>query len=318
MARAASALVRGYLDDATHKLLSIARMIDRSRDMEEQARLLNALIEPRGLFLEAGSWTVGPTVEVQAQVQREEFARSQSVRRPAPAPPNEDNVRDRAFNPRLNQFVQTVASDDPIVTEPARGKLYIADACETAGGFPVAVLSVPVSSRTILTANLDLRPVSQMFESLAGTGPRVLVLLDGDSRAAASSRPGEPAAAPDALSSALPIGRGRWAVVVREPRETALAPLRQARLQALLVFGPAGALAAGLAAVLSVRVLRPVRALAAAADRLGRGDRSARWPASPSRFRARATRSRSVPRGSSRSSSTSWTTPSSTRRAAWT
>jgi signal transduction histidine kinase len=72
------------------------------------------------------------------------------------------------------------------------------------------------------------------------------------------------------------VGHGDWEIVVRIPKDEALAPLRQARDRALIWFGLASAMAIGLAFLFAGRVVRPVRSLARTADALGRGDFAAR------------------------------------------
>lgn len=265
LAVAAGALVRDHLKTATRKLKSIAAMLRKDEDPQAQTRRLNALLEPPDLFLEVGYWTVGQKdVEVQAQAQQMEYNLAQTVSKPA----------NRSYNPRVRQQVPSWSNDSPILQEASRGNTFIANQLDNVGSFNGLPVSVPAPGGAALTATLDMKPVSQMLASIAGSPERQVHLRDGAGGTLVSSGTG--AVPPDAITSRHPVGHGDWAIDVTEPRELALVPLKQARAQALVWFGLASVMAVGLSFLFAGRVVRPVRALAVTADALGRGDFAAR------------------------------------------
>jgi signal transduction histidine kinase len=300
LARVSGAMVQDYIDGALAKLRTMGALMKPEEDPREQARLLNGMLEPPDVFLEVGYRLIqdkNPTVK--AQVQQKEWSDSQaqafntrnsndslSSRSQSPvgqrlnrggpqgAPSSESQARpssadNRAYDPGIKQIISTWSNNDPILRNPRLGNDWTAETLEMVGDLPALPCSVPAPGGA-LTASLDLRPLSKMLARFGDFENAILILVDRHNSILAASR--DPAPLADYVEHAQPIRTGGWEVVVRVPRDLALAPLRQARLQATLWFGLAGVLAVGLAAVFSGRVLRPVRALAAAADRIGRGD----------------------------------------------
>lgn len=300
LARVSGAMVQDYVDGALAKLRTMGALMKPEEDPREQARRLNALLEPPDVFLEVGYRLIqekNPTVK--AQVQQKEWSESQSQAlnsrnsgdsqsyrssspigqrlsrgspqsAPSPAPPVQTAGPDnRAYDPGIQQVISNWSNNDPILRNPQLGNDWTADTLEMVGNLPALPCSVPAPGGA-LTASLDLRPLSKRLARFGDFENAVLVLVDRANSILAASR--DPATLADYVEHAQPIRTGGWEVVVRVPRDLALAPLRQARLQAILWFGLAGMLVAGFAALFSGRVLRPVRALAAAADRIGRGD----------------------------------------------
>jgi signal transduction histidine kinase len=264
MATAAGALVRDYLKTATTKLKSIAAMIRKEEDPVVQTRRFNTLLDPPDLFLELNYWTPNKKeLEVQAQAAQMEYSNAQSMNKPS----------NRNFNPRLKQQVPSWSSNDPILQQALVGNTFIATTNDNIGPFNGLPVSVPAAGGAALTATLDLKPVSKMLGSLMGDREWSIMLQDGHNGGLAGA---------SALSSQLtidsrhPVGHGDWEIVVRIPKDEALAPLRQARDRALIWFGLASAMAIGLAFLFAGRVVRPVRSLARTADALGRGDFAAR------------------------------------------
>lgn len=265
MATAAGALVRDYLKTATTKLKSISAMIRKDEDPAVQTKRLNALLDPPDLFLELNYWTPNKKeLEVQAQAAQMEYSTAQSLNRPS----------SRNFNPRLKQQVPSWSNSDPILQEALSGNIFIATTNDNVGSFNGLPVSVPATGGAALTATLDLKPVSQLLASVAGSPERLVLLRDPGGKILASSRDGD--LQPPHISSRHSVGHGGWVIDVAEPRDLALLPLRQARDQALIWFGLASAMAIGLAFLFAGRVVRPVRSLARTADALGRGDFSAR------------------------------------------
>jgi signal transduction histidine kinase len=287
VATSAGALVRDYIKDATTKLKSIAQMIRKDEDPQEQTRRLNSLLDPPDIFLEV-TYRSGKNLEVQAQVQQLEY---NSVL-------NKGSFGNRAGNSKVNQQVATWGPDSPILNCAANGMPYAADTIEKVGLFPALPISVPAPGGAVITANLDFRPVSQILASIAGAEPRVLILSNPATGILSTSRdqflPVYPrssyrglaedvlassrdfSALPEYVELTRPMGHAQWTISVREPRSVALAPLREARRQALFWLGVAAIFALALAPLLATRVLRPVKALARTADALGRGDLAAR------------------------------------------
>ncbi|MBI3854527.1 MAG: HAMP domain-containing histidine kinase [Planctomycetes bacterium] len=265
LATAAGALVRDHLKTATTKLKSIATMLKKDEDPQAQTKRLNTLLDPPDLFLEIGYWTVGKKdVEVQAQAQQSEYNRTQAIVRPS----------NRAYNTRVGQQVQVLTNSSPILNEAANGNVFIAGTVDNVGPFNGLPVSVPAPGGAALTAVLDLQPVSQMLASVAGSPERLVLLRDCTGKTLAASAEGSILAS--SITSRHPVGHADWVIDVAEPRDLALAPLRQARDQALVWFGLAFVLEVGLAFLFAGRVVRPVRALARTADALGRGDFAAR------------------------------------------
>ncbi len=308
LARVSGAMVQDYVEGALTKLKNMGALMKPEEEPREQAKLLNGLVEPPDIFLEVGYRVVQKKAPVvRAQVQMEDWSNSQyaalglrstgemqqqrsslpygrNLGRNMPAhgdsesPPEQASQRayadNRAYDPQLGQVIQNWTNADPIIAQPNLGNDWTAETLEYVGELPALPCSVPAPDGGVLTASLDLRPLSERLARFADFQDAILVLVDRDDHILAASR--DPASLADYVEHAQPVGRGGWQVVVRQPRKAALAPLREARTQALLWLGLACVLAVGLAGLFAGRVVRPVRALAAAADRLGRGDFSAR------------------------------------------
>lgn len=259
LATVSDAMLRDYMKDARTKLKSISHMINRKGDPDEQTRRLNTLLDPPDIFLEVSYWTAEG--EVYAQVQQEGYNKGQT------------SQSNRDYNPRVNQYTYNLSTTDPLFAVPIQGGDFAGSSLVVVKDFPALPISVPAPGPGVLIANVDFRPVSQMLANVAGSDSRVILLVDADGKVLAESRPRD---SMDAIETTRPAGHGGWGIVVRESRDRALAPLRQARMQAFLWFGLAFVMATGLAALFAGRVLRPVRSLARTAESLGRGDFSAR------------------------------------------
>jgi len=303
-------MVRNYIDGSLGKLRNIGAMIKAEEEPRDQARKLNRLLEPPDLFLEIGYWTMSDVPQVRANVQQEDYGKQQAE---ANTPSSlsarnsragndaqqraelrgtgqflnksqtpQDNqqaspqqVYPRGFNKTVGAWVYTPSDKkSPLFSEPAKGKAFVNDTLELVGDFPALPLSVPAPGGAVLTASLDFRPISQILSDFSGMGRTVVVLTDKESKILAASR--DPFELTDYVEHTHPVGRGGWQVVVREPSDLALTPLKQARDQALIWFGLASAMAIGLAFLFAGRVVRPVRSLARTADALGRGEFAAR------------------------------------------
>lgn len=257
----AAAAVRDYLEKGTTKLKSIARMIRREGDPREQARRLNTLLDPADIFLEVTYWQVRDVPEVQAQVQQMDYTTAQ----------NDNRAGNRGFNSSVGQMAYVPSKSSPLFAEPLKGKDFWAADLEASGKFLVLPISVPTPDRAILTANLDFLPISRLLANVAGTGRRIDLTSHGKTLASSGKLTMDLP-----ISENVPTGHGEWQISVLEPRDAALAPLRQA----VAVSGAwllVACLSLGLgAAYFGRRVFRPIRALAQTADALGRGDFSVR------------------------------------------
>ena len=261
LAVAASALVRDYIQDGQTKLKSIGQMIRPVEDPQAQSRKLNSLVDPPGIFLEVSTVTVRGKVIANAMTK-------------AYADANLSNdAGNRRYDRQLRQSVNTWSADQPVIAVPAKGQPYSSEKLEIVKDFPALTLSVPAPGGNVVTGNLDFRPVKDLLATVAGVHDRQLVLSDGAGNVLAASADVDTG---DFIERGQPVGHGNWKMFVRESRERALAPLREARHQAIIWFGLATLLVVGLAAFIGGRLARPIKSLASAADRLGRGDFSAR------------------------------------------
>jgi hypothetical protein len=218
MASAAGALVRNYLNSATTKLKSISAMMRKDEDFPAQMDRLNAQIEPPDLFLEIGYWARNKTdVEVVANAQQLEYSNAQSAARPS----------SRSFNPRLKQQVPSWSKKSPILQEAFAGNTFVATTNDNDGPYNGLLISVPAVGGAAITASLDLRPLSKILTSVAGSSGRLVLLRDPTGKALASS--GADELPPAFINSRHTVGHGGWVIEVGEPVELALAPLRQVR-----------------------------------------------------------------------------------------
>src|SRR6185295_7902715 len=208
LAIAAGALVRDYLKTATGKLKSIAAMLRKDEDPQAQTKKLNALLDPPDLFLEVGYWRLGKEIEVQAQAQQRDYGDAQAANKPS----------NRNFNPKVKQQVLNLNNDSPILSQPALGNTFIDTTNDNVGEFNGLPISVPAAGAA-LTATLDLKPVSTMLASIAGSRRRLVILLDPQGKTLATS--GAAQASADAISSRHSVGHGGWVIDVSEPREQA-------------------------------------------------------------------------------------------------
>ncbi|HEX7899321.1 MAG TPA: HAMP domain-containing sensor histidine kinase [Planctomycetota bacterium] len=250
--RAAAALVRDFLNDATTKLKNIAQRIDPKKDPQAETAKLNAQVNPQGLFLEISYVKIKQTPEVVAQAQQEDYGRAQSLN------------RNRAFNDNVRQNAQVLSNDNPLVVEAQRNSFFWSTNADNDGLFNGLPISVPAAGKDVLVGTLDLKPIEQMLGTLGGNGRSVQLVGSGFF----------PVCSHDPrLIHSVPVGHSDWTIEVTEPPPSAI---RQSRVQALVGITLAAVLALGLAALLGTRLTRPIRALAGTADALGRGDFAAR------------------------------------------
>jgi signal transduction histidine kinase len=261
VARAAAALVRDYLNDATTKLKNIAQRIDPRKDPQAETEKLNAQVNPPGIFLEVSYIKSGEKPVVVAQGQQQAYTLAQ----------NDARSPNRAFNPEVGQYSQQFTNDDPIVQEPQRGNSFWARTLDNVGAFNGLPISVPAVGKDVLVATLDFAPVSRMFASIAGGDAREIQLLGP--KGTALVRAGRSDSSPEPIVHHVPVGHADWQIRVSEIYPRAIL---ESVIQTILGFCLAAAIALGMAAILGGRILRPIRALASTADAIGRGDYAAR------------------------------------------
>ena len=264
---AAAALVRDHIQDGLNKLQNISKKLAQVKDPQGEFQLLNAQVDPPGLLLELNVVERGAKPQLRSSVQQQEYKTAQLANR----------ASNRGYNSKFKQQTQNWSNSMPQIALPSKGQNFSGPSLEVVKQYACLPLSCAAPGNSILTGNLDFRPVSTMLRSLTGTEERILYILDEakspPQKVAAS---GDPDSIRDFVEHRRPVGHGAWTIYVREPRERAMAPLRQARMQVYLFFGIACVMAIGLAALLGGRILRPIARLAGTADRLGRGDLEAR------------------------------------------
>ncbi|MBI2924031.1 MAG: HAMP domain-containing histidine kinase [Planctomycetes bacterium] len=288
---ASRSLVDGHVRDSQAKLLTIAKMIvsedyavpleDTKADMrnrEDLARRLNALLTPSDTFLELGYYSylrpvdqVGPGQNgdpenwaQRAQVQQEGYNNTRNL--------NKDNN----FNPiPASNDAPRLPLNDPLARLPKSGQLYVCDTIQWSGPIPFIEMSVPVVSGErvigVLVASVNLAPLRTVLSSLAA-GKAVITLRDAAGTQLVSDGP----VVEEAFETRGPRGERGWELSIRQPRGEAFATVTAARRQAWKWFGAAVALSLLLTAFFTARILPPVRALSLAAERMGRGDLTAR------------------------------------------
>lgn len=304
---ASKSLVDGHVRGAESKLATIARIIVSedfalpredvkadSKNREDLARRLNTLLEPSDTFLELAYYSYaspsnrvshdndGQQQEYRAQAQQAQY--EQNLRNSNKIPGGQGNdLNPNGYTPLNNGNPVPASNDspripqnDPLVQQPRGGKPFVSAAIQLAGDIPFVQMSVPVGEGPrpagVLVASVNLETVKGMLTSVGGGKARI-ILRD----AAGTELTGEgPQAASDALlsegrSSVLP-----WDLSVRQPRSEALATLTASRRQAWMWFGAAAAMALLIALFFTSRILPPVRALTGAAERMARGDLTAR------------------------------------------
>jgi signal transduction histidine kinase len=277
LAGVARGSLRLYLDTARGKLKTIAAILDAQgagKGAKFSADNLNSMLEPPDIFVELTVYRVGEGFEqlgqarqTQRNPQQEEYGEAQR------------NYRGQQMAANALKQVQdwaaSLTNDHPMVKLAHAGNEVFSEALKLPADGPAALpMAVPLGTRDdmLLVADLDFTPVWKHFETIAGE--REIQLIDGAGNTLLSSRP-RPLAG-DLLEARVAAGHADWAILVREPRSAAFAPLAQARMQVAGWLGGGAALSILLSFALAAFILRPVQSLATAAERLKAGDLTAR------------------------------------------
>ncbi|HEV3029105.1 MAG TPA: HAMP domain-containing protein, partial [Planctomycetota bacterium] len=272
LGQAAAAMVRNYIREGQTRLKLIATRLPRGKDPAEIGRQLDQQMDPPGIFLEIGLVDVEGKPEVLAQSQQLDY---NTVL-------NKNSPGNRSFNPRLNQQVIQWDSGMGNIDVPLKGGEFVSDTLEIIQEVPALPISVPGPGRRVLTGNLDFRPVSGILTTISGTSHVAVSLLDAKNKTVATS----PLVFDPSLSendrnrfpilTSIPLGLGQLRITVAENEAYALAPLREARRRAYILFGLAAVAALALATLTARRIVRPIESLSNAAHELAGGNLAVR------------------------------------------
>ncbi len=260
--QASAHLVRDYIRDAGINLEQFAILLAANdydapepthRELDRQRALA-------GIFLSLDYYQVAShRKNYYANSQQGQFTGVQQMR-------YGENGLDPKSNPRI--------LESRFILEAKGGRKYVSSDFVEVRGVPFLVLSVPVLQGkevlAVLAAHLDLSPVSRMLQHIAERSRLIELRVSGRTAASWGVAP-----TPPHIESIRPVGHADWQILVRETNATHEI-VRRARRDSLLWMVAAAALALGLSALLSARILRPVRALTKTAEDLGRGDLAAR------------------------------------------
>ncbi|MBK7875678.1 MAG: HAMP domain-containing histidine kinase [Planctomycetes bacterium] len=277
-AAAARAVLANQLEAGRDKLAAIAAVLgqpdamtklERNAYVPNEARALDGLLAPRDVFLELGVRRLVAPNAMLAQAQTKDFGATQQE-----AFSNNSLPLNRNFDAGLQQFVEELPPDDPRVAAARRGESWIAADVERAGELRTLALAQPLDRERLLTARLDLEPVRVLLEGLCADAARGIELVDAAGAPILSA--GRPLDGPAALETRVPAGHGAWSLRVSEAREETLRPLANARRALGLALGLALTLGVVLSVLFARKIVAPVRALAATAERFGAGEFDAR------------------------------------------
>ena len=275
LATSASTLISSYLNNASAKIEAISKLLDQRGVLGDEAlaQQLSDLLLPADEFLglryEDNREVLGGQLAAVAQgyEQQKRQIEDQSVQgsfqgQQVVAAPEALN-----FN---NPILGSVLKDLP----PGETRLATSIELFGNGAFP---LNRRVDEDRVLSADLRLDPLSNTLEELTRGSHRELVLLHPAGRVLAASSPDlhPPTPHGDWLETRHSAPEG-WTLVVREPRALAFAPL-DAAWDRTRLWGAAGAgLAVALSLIFATWILRPIRKLTAAAERLQAGELTTR------------------------------------------
>jgi len=268
--------MRLYLDTSRGKLKTIAAIVNKMPTGKGETKFspeqLNKLLEPPDIFVELAVYHTGTVEQQIKQVgqsrvnnynkQQQEYQSNVNPQQQQMAAPNDVNFL----------WSKTLSNGHPMVRLARAGNEVFAPALEISDNLSVLPMAVPLDKECedIMVAKLDFSPVWKQFGAIARQREIVLVDSVGNTLLDTGALSG------DLIETRVPAGHADWTVIVREPKSAAYAPLQQARMQAIGWIGGAGVLAIVFSVVLAAFIVRPVRALTAAAERIGAGDLTAR------------------------------------------
>ena len=270
--------MRLYMETSRGKLKTIAAIVDKMPRGKSETKFspaeLNRLLEPPDIFVELAVYHTGTVEQQIKQVGQSRVTGYNKQQQEYQSNVNPQREAQQMMAPNDNNFLwsKTLSNGHPMVRLARAGNEVFAPALETDTKLPVLPMAVPLDKDgdDIMVAKLDFTPVWKQFGAIARE--REIVLVDSVGNALLDT--GELSG--DLIETRLPAGHADWSVIVREPKSAAYAPLQQARMQAIGWIGGAGVVAILFSVVLAAFIVRPVRALTAAADRIGTGDLTAR------------------------------------------
>ena len=268
--------MRLYMETSRGKLKTISAIVNEQPGGKGGARFsaerLNELLEPPDIFVELSVYSTGEPKQQIKQVgqsrvnryspQQQEYQSSQNSMNP---PQQMAAANDQNF-----AWSGTLSNGHPMVKLARAGKEVFAPALELQDNLSVLPMAVPMGEDNILVARLDFSPVWKQFGAIAREREIVLVDSVGNVLLDTGKLEGE------LIETRLPAGHADWTIVVRESKSAAFAPLREARMQAAGWIGGAAALVILFSFGLAAFIVRPVRAMTLAAEKVGAGDLSAR------------------------------------------
>lgn len=267
LALIASTLAGDYVASTRAKIEAIVGLLRDQKgvkDPEALARRLNDLLLPAesivGLNWVADGREIAQAVQSLPQQKRsqEQWASRNVYQQRA----GSQSAEDLSYGNLLNS--------NPKVIEPAPDAVVVDWSLHPQNKTLAVGAGIDASNRLI--AHLSFEPLSLLYQGLMKGSSHEIVLLDRNGSVVAAS---SESLHPEWRATRHPAPEG-WTILVREPEEIAYAPLRESREQIFLWSGIAAVLAVGLSFLFAAWILRPVRALARAAEAVGRGDLSAR------------------------------------------
>lgn len=268
LGEAAAGLVRQWIARSTDKLATMGRLRTAKSAQRRNARQILAelthLVEPSNLFLEVqqiGGSTQKPQLLGQTTQKEYELAQQSAG--------NLDEELELQFLANVNS---------PIVQDVYRGKAQAQSPQPTTNfGFRTLQISAPFEAdagkreRGVLIGYLDLRRLDELLAPVVSAGMQLIVESPAAKVISSAGPPVE-----DAIESRVPVRYSDWEIRVREPRALVEASTSAARRRVWIGLGLAALLACVSSLFFASRILRPLRTLTSTAERLERGDLTAR------------------------------------------
>jgi len=270
LATSASTLISSYLNNASAKIEAISKLLDQRGILGDEAlaQQLSDLLLPADEFL-------GLRYEDNRLIDRVLSASVAQGYYQQKRQLESQEVQGSFQGQQEVAAPETLNFNNPILTgllkDLPAGETRLANSIDLFGNGALP-LNRRVDEDRILSADLRLDPLSNTLEELTRGSHRELVLLHQEGRVLAASSPD---LHPDWLETRHAAPEG-WTLLVREPRALAYAPL-DAAWDRTRLWGAAGAgLAIALSLIFAAWILRPIRKLTAAAERLQAGELTTR------------------------------------------
>ncbi len=273
LANLGESLVDGWIARGQGKLSTVGRLLgERTTGVAPQIASnfafrdkvidnVNGLVEPADLYLDIHFYNNRANPELVSQVATVEVERAQQLT------PDFEAVQSRANDFNINNaLVNTPLNTGEPVVSPVVNEHF---------GFPALQVSAPVSQNErpsgALVAYLDIRVLEELLHPVASDTRRI-ELLDREGKTVVAI--GEKTAFEHSVVE--PVEEFGWTFTIAEPRDLALAAAREVRTQAIRWTGVAIAIAIVLSFLCAAWLVRPIRTLTGAANRMESGDLGAR------------------------------------------